>query len=294
MIQGMSLAISLTVHRTFSDTFEFEKIRIESLVVKLAGISSSHELPTHSTPTTHSGLPCTLVESSWSLHIRLLVHSYHINRNGIELEKCQPLVLGVVRMDAYPQALQQVLGLAIDIQLPTLRVLCEVEGRNLRHVLILSLALLLLQLEGNAPDRTALDTLHEMSGVTRDLDRVSLDISPLSTASDSLLYLIAKSLRGDDCDLITDALVRLEIEGEFGIVALDDDLCRLFHGLRPNATHLGGLEGVVKRLKVDLKSRGQRNNIAASRLLNLAGGAFGVQPYGPTGGAADAKPCVVL
>jgi hypothetical protein len=45
---------------------------------------------------------------------------------------------------------------------------------------------------------------------------------------------------------------------------------------------------------VDLKSRGQRNNIAASRLLNLAGGAFGVQPYGPTGGAADAKPCVVL
>ena len=44
-------------------------------------------------------------------------------------------------------------------------------------------------------------------------------------------YLIAKTLRGDDGDLVADALVGLEVEGEFGVVALDDDFGRLFDGL---------------------------------------------------------------
>ena len=44
-------------------------------------------------------------------------------------------------------------------------------------------------------------------------------------------YLVAKTLRGDDGDLIANALVGLEVEGEFWVVALDDDFGRLFDGL---------------------------------------------------------------
>ena len=44
-------------------------------------------------------------------------------------------------------------------------------------------------------------------------------------------YLVAKTLGGDDGDFIADALVGLEVEGEFGVVAFDDDFGRLFDGL---------------------------------------------------------------
>ncbi len=37
-------------------------------------------------------------------------------------------------------------------------------------------------------------------------------------------YLVAKALRGNDGNLIADALVGFEVEGEFWVVALDDDL----------------------------------------------------------------------
>ncbi len=36
------------------------------------------------------------------------------------------------------------------------------------------------------------------------------------------VYLIAKTLGGDDGDFIADSLVGFEVEGEFGVVALDD------------------------------------------------------------------------
>jgi hypothetical protein len=36
-------------------------------------------------------------------------------------------------------------------------------------------------------------------------------------------YLVTKSLRGDDCDFIANTLVSLEVEGEFWVVAFDDD-----------------------------------------------------------------------
>jgi hypothetical protein len=49
-------------------------------------------------------------------------------------------------------------------------------------------------------------------------------------------YLVAKTLRGDDGDFIADALVGLEVEGEFGVVAFDDDFGRLLDGLeRPRS-----------------------------------------------------------
>jgi len=44
--------------------------------------------------------------------------------------------------------------------------------------------------------------------------------------------LVPQPLAGDDGNLIANPLVRLEIEGELGVVALDDDLGRLLHGLR--------------------------------------------------------------
>jgi hypothetical protein len=44
-------------------------------------------------------------------------------------------------------------------------------------------------------------------------------------------YLIAKTLRSDDCDFVTYSLVGLEVEGEFGIVTFDDDFGRLLDGL---------------------------------------------------------------
>lgn len=43
--------------------------------------------------------------------------------------------------------------------------------------------------------------------------------------------LVAKTLRGDDSDLIAEALVGLEVERQLGVVALNDDLGRLLNGL---------------------------------------------------------------
>jgi hypothetical protein len=44
-------------------------------------------------------------------------------------------------------------------------------------------------------------------------------------------YFVAKALRGDNCDFIANALVGLEVEGEFGVVPLDDDFGGLLDGL---------------------------------------------------------------
>jgi hypothetical protein len=62
--------------------------------------------------------------------------------------------------DTYAKVLEQVLGLAIDIELPALGVLGEVESRNLGDVLILALSLLFLQLKGDTTNGATLDTLH--------------------------------------------------------------------------------------------------------------------------------------
>ena len=42
-------------------------------------------------------------------------------------------------------------------------------------------------------------------------------------------------------DLIADALVGLEVEGQLGVVALDDDLGGPLNGLSTDATHFGEL-----------------------------------------------------
>lgn len=43
--------------------------------------------------------------------------------------------------------------------------------------------------------------------------------------------LVAEPLGGNDGDLVADALVRFEVEGELGVVALDDDFGRLLDRL---------------------------------------------------------------
>ena len=61
-----------------------------------------------------------------------------------------------------------------------------------------------------------------------------------------LSYLVAQSLRRNDGNLIADALVGLKVEGEFWVVAFDDDLCGLLDGFCADATHVGGFDVSVE------------------------------------------------
>lgn len=60
----------------------------------------------------------------------------------------------------YTKALEQVFCLGVDLKLSTVLVLGEVESGDLRDVLILSLTLLFLKLEGDTADGTTLNALH--------------------------------------------------------------------------------------------------------------------------------------
>lgn len=51
------------------------------------------------------------------------------------------------------------------------------------------------------------------------------------------MYLVPQPLARDDSNLIADTLVNLEVEREFWVVSLDDDLSGLLDGFRTNATH---------------------------------------------------------
>lgn len=53
-------------------------------------------------------------------------------------------------------------------------------------------------------------------------------------------YLVAKTLGSDNGDLIADTLVGLEVEGQLGVVTLDDDLSGALDCLGTDATHFGG------------------------------------------------------
>ncbi len=105
------------------------------------------------------------------------------------------------------------LGVGVDLQ----RVGSGVESRDLRDVVVLALTLLLLQLEGDTTDGTALDTLHQMGREASDL------VAQTLRGHDSLEEHIS-SLAGYEpqfalCtyDFIDDALVRVEIESEAGV-----------------------------------------------------------------------------
>lgn len=113
-------------------------------------------------------------------------------------------------MKTYAQALQEVLGVGINVELAGLG-LANIQSRDLRDVLVLALTLLLLELEGDTADGTTLDTLHQVRGVTSNL--------------------VAETLGGNDGDLIAKTLVGLEVQGELGVVTLNDDLGGLLDGL---------------------------------------------------------------
>ena len=117
--------------------------------------------------------------------------------------------------------LEQVLGLLVDVELAALRVLGKVQGRDLGDVLVLALALLLLQLEGDTADGAALDALHQVRGVAGNL--------------------VAQALRGNDGNLVADTLVGLKVQGQLGVVPLNDDLGGLLDCLGANTTHFDGI-----------------------------------------------------
>ena len=138
--------------------------------------------------------------------------------------------------------LEQVLGLGIDLQLAVVGVLGEVESGDLGDVLVLALTLLLLELEGDTADRALLDTLHQVGGVTGNLVLLSATQNSSLRPFDRVdIYLVAETLGGDDGNLITDPLVGLEVQGELGVVPLNDDLGGLLDSLGTNATHFDGV-----------------------------------------------------
>jgi hypothetical protein len=112
------------------------------------------------------------------------------------------------------KVLEELSSVLIDIQ-STVSV-GKVKSRDLRNVLITSLTLLLLELEGDTTDGTLLDTLHQVSGVTSNL--------------------VAKTLGGDVSNLTGKTLVGLEVESELGVVTLDHLLSSTLDSLSSNAT----------------------------------------------------------
>ena len=58
------------------------------------------------------------------------------------------------------------------------------------------------------------------------------------------MYLVTETLRGDNGNLVADALVGLKVQGELGVVTLNDDLGRLLDSLGTNATHFGELRRI--------------------------------------------------
>ena len=117
----------------------------------------------------------SVVEASRSLCDLLLCHGHDVDCDAVELYyllafmPVRSLPRGTVLIRTYAHRLQQVLRLLIHIQHATLAVLCEVQRRDLWHVLILPLTLLFLQLEGDASDWATLNALHQMGGVAGDL-----------------------------------------------------------------------------------------------------------------------------
>ena len=72
---------------------------------------------------------------------------------------------------------------------------------------------------------------------------------PRDGVEKSKTYLVAKTLRSNDGYLIADSFIGFEIEGELGVVSLDDDLSGFLDSLGTNTTHDCG---VVRLLRIDL------------------------------------------
>ena len=106
---------------------------------------------------------------------------------------------------AVPHRLQQIPRLPIDVD----RLLLQ--GAHLGDEVQPTLALLLLELERDVPHGPLGDALHEVGRESGDL--------------------VPHPLGGGDGDLVDDALVGVEVEGEAGVVLLDDGPGGLLDGL---------------------------------------------------------------
>jgi hypothetical protein len=93
-----------------------------------------------------------------------------------------------------------------------------------------------------------------VSGESGDLN---LETGQICCTSQLLIYatpyLVPQTLAGNDGDLIADTLVGLKVEGELGVVSLNDDLGGLLDSLRANATHFGGI--VIDLRLITMRSR---------------------------------------
>jgi hypothetical protein len=86
------------------------------------------------------------------------------------------------------------------------------------NVVLTTLALLLLKLEGDTADRALLDTTHKVGNISSNL--------------------VSKTLGGDDGNITADLLVDVEVKGQLGVVLLDNDASSLLDGLGSNAALL--------------------------------------------------------
>lgn len=116
------------------------------------------------------------------------------------------------------EGLEQVLGLRVDVDGDAL----VVEGRDIRDVVVLALALLLLELERDTRNRATLDALHQ---VRREAGN-----------------LVAQALRRDDGNLVADLLVDMAVRAGSEV---SREVCLLTGGCV--RTSQGSTEGSTSR-----------------------------------------------
>jgi len=107
--------------------------------------------------------------------------------------------------------LQHLLGLGINLD----NILFK--SRDVWNVVVPSLPLFLLQLDGDSPNGAALKTLHQMGDESSDL--------------------VPQRLGGNESNLLDDPLVDIEVKGELGVVLLDDESRSLLNRLGPDTAH---------------------------------------------------------
>lgn len=112
------------------------------------------------------------------------------------------------------QRLNQVSGLLVNLQL--VLGVRQVQSRNFWNVLVLSLTLLLLQLEGNTSNWTLLNSLHQVGGVTSNL--------------------VSQTLGWDGSNLRGQTLVGLKVQSQLWVVTLNQSLRSSLNGFCSNTT----------------------------------------------------------
>jgi hypothetical protein len=104
--------------------------------------------------------------------------------------------------------------------------LVNVQGTLLRHIIITSLTLLLLQPERDAAHRPSLNASHKTGGVAGNL--------------------VAETLGRDLGKVVEDALVGLEVEGQLGVVLFDENAGSALDGFGADAALMCVVSNAVR------------------------------------------------